>query len=102
MPLWCIRRLASSPEQVFDAALDAAARLGFTVSLADRPAGHLFLSQEHGPRRTHRFTVSVTDSGLGATVLYVSWETHLSPWPRSDARAAARLCRAIEGALAGL
>ena len=94
-----IGTLAGSLAQVFDAAVDAAAELGFQVSMADRAAGHLFLSESRGQRgASHRFGLSVTDSGLGRTVLHVSWDPHPAlPWPwRSDSRSASHLCRRIQ------
>jgi len=91
--------LGGSPAEVFDAALDAAGQLGFQVSLAERAAGHLFLSEPRGLRASpHRFGLSVIDSGIGPTVLHVSWDPHPAlPWPwRSDNRTASCLCRCIQ------
>ncbi len=94
-----IGTLARSPAQVFDAALEAAAQLGFEVSMAEPTAGHLHLNQ---PRLLgqypRRFDLSVSDSGLGTTVVMVSWDPrHPLPWPlASEGRSAARLCRRIE------
>jgi hypothetical protein len=93
------RTLASLPTQVFGAALVAAPQVGFTVSQADREGGHLYLDR---PRRLGRFprryAVSVTDSGLGTTVVNIDWQptSHLA-WPLSSGgRDAARFCRQIE------
>lgn len=97
-----IGTLARSPAQVFDAALEAAAQLGFEVSMADRAAGHLYLSQPRlRGQYPRRFDVSVSDSGLGTTVVIVSWDLrHPLPWPlASEGRSAARLCRRIEQTL---
>lgn len=88
--------------QVFDAAASAASGLGFYISQSDRGAGHLYVNQ---PRRLgrspQRFAVSVTDSGLGSTVLHIAWQSRNAlPWPlRSEDRHAARLCRQTERAL---
>ena len=97
-----IGTLAGSPAQVFDAAVDAAAELGFQVSMADRAAGHLYLSEPRGQRgSSRRFDLSVTDSGPGRVVVLLSWDPNpLLPWPlRSEGRSAARLCQRIEKTL---
>lgn len=97
-----IGTLAGSPPQVFDAALEAAAQLGFKVSMADRAAGHLYLSQPRGQRGwSRRFDLAVTDSGPGRVVVLISWDpSRLVPWPlRSEARGAGRLLRRIEQTL---
>jgi hypothetical protein len=89
-----IGTLAGSPSQVFDAALEAAAQSGFQVSMADRAAGHLYLSQPRGQYGASRhFDLAVTDSGLGRVVVVISWDPNpLLPWPlRSEGRSAARL-----------
>jgi len=97
-----IGTLPGSPPQVFDAALEAAAQLGFQVSMADRAAGHLYLNESRllggYPRR---FDLSVTDSGLGRVVVLVSWVPRRPlPWPLgSEGRSAARLCRRIKQTL---
>jgi hypothetical protein len=89
--------------QVFDAAVAAASGLGFYVSQFDRHTGHLYVDE---PRRlgrsARRFAVSVTDSGLGSTVLHIAWHPrNTMPWPlRSEGRSAARLARQTERALA--
>ena len=97
-----IGTLAGSPSQVFDAALEAAAQLGFQVSMADRAAGRLYLSQargQHGSSR--RFDLALTDSSPGRVAVLLSWHPNpLLPWPlRSEGRAAARLCQRIEQTL---
>jgi len=97
-----IGTLAGSPPQVFDAALEAAAQLGFKVSTADRAAGHLYLSQprsQHGSSR--HFDLALTDSSPGRVAVLISWDPNpLLPWPlRSESRSAGRLCRRIEQTL---
>jgi hypothetical protein len=93
-----------SVPQVFDAAAAAASGLGFFISQFDREAGHLYVDQ---PRRLgrvpQRFAVSVTDSGLGSTVLHIAWQPRNAlPWPlRTEDRNAARLCRRTERSLGG-
>jgi len=97
-----IGTLAGSPPQVFDAALEAAAQLGFKVSTADRAAGHLYLSQSRGQRgSSRRFDLAVTDSGPGQVVVLISWDpSPRVPWPlRSESRSAGRLCRRIKQTL---
>ena len=84
---------------MFDAALEAAAQMGFQVSMPDRAAGQLFLSGPKGrPGSSRRFSVSVTDNGLGGTAIHVSWDPRpLLLWPiRSDGRSAARFCGRIQ------
>lgn len=91
--------LSWSAPHVFEAALMTASQLGFAVSQADSAGGRLYLNQ---PRRLGRpprpFSVSITDSGLGSTVILVSWRpNHRVPWPlRSEGRSAARLCRRLQ------
>ena len=91
-----------SVPQVFDAAAAAASGLGFYISQFDRETGHLYVDR---PRRLgrfpQRFAVSVTDSGLGSTVLHIAWQSRNAlPWPlRREDRNAARLCRQTERAL---
>ena len=98
------RTLAWPPPAVFEATLVAASRLGFAVSQTDRQGGHLYLD---GPRRLARFpvryTVSVTDSGLGGTAVHIAWQSASSlPWPLpSGAGGAARLHRGIYQTLGG-
>jgi hypothetical protein len=94
------RTLAWPPPQVFEAALAVASPLGFAVSQADRGGGHLYLDQ---PRRLGRFprryAVSVTDSGLGTTVVNITWQPASPfPWP-SGGGGAARLHRGIHRTL---
>jgi len=92
------RSLAWSPPQVFETALVLAPRLGFAISQADREGGHLYLNR---PRRLHRFprrySMSVTDSGLGTTVVNITWEPN-GRLP-AGAHGAARLHRRIHQAL---
>jgi hypothetical protein len=95
--------LAWAAPEVFDATVAAAADLGFSISQADRVGGHLYLDRSRRlggyPRR---FAVSVTDSGLGSTVVHIDWRPTRVPWPlRSEARRAGRLCRQTERVLAG-
>jgi hypothetical protein len=90
------------PPQVFEAALLAAPHVGFGVSQADRAGGHLYLDRPRPlGRYPRRFDLSVTDSGLGDTVVSISWNpAHQLPWPfGSESRTAARLCRHIQQAL---
>ena len=97
-----IGTLAGSPAQVFDATLEAVAQLGYQVSIADRAAGHLYLSKPRGQRgSSRRFGLVVTDSGLGHVVVLISWDpSPLLPWPlRWESRNAGRLCRRIEQTL---
>lgn len=87
---------------VFDAVFDAAVGLGFWVAQADPDSGYLVLDRPGlfgaSPRR---FAVAVTDSGIGSTVVHVSWQIPRAPWPlRSEGRRAARLCRGTERVLA--
>lgn len=89
--------------QVFEAAATAASGLGFYVSQFDRQAGHLYVDRPRGLGRSpRRFAISVTDSGLGATVLHIAWQSRNPlPWPlRDEDRRAARLCRQTERVLA--
>lgn len=96
-------KLAWSAREVFAAATAVASSLGFYISRCDRESGHLDMDQ---PRRLgwpgQRFSVSVTDSGFGSTVLHVAWQSNNAlPWPlRREDRSAARLCRQTERALA--
>ena len=95
--------LAWPVPQVFDAAAAAASGLGFYISQFDRATGHLYMDQPRRlGRRPQRFAVSVTDSGLGSTVLHIAWQSsNALPWPlRWEDRNAARLCRETERALA--
>jgi hypothetical protein len=97
-----IGTLAGSLSGVFDAAREGAAQLGFQVSMADRAAGHLYLSRPRGQHGTSRhFDLAVTDSGPGRVVILLSWDPgRLPPWPlRSEGRSAARLCRQIKQTL---
>lgn len=95
--------LARPAREVFSAATAAASGLGFFISQSDRESGHIYMDQpgrlgRPGPR----FSVSVTDSGLGSTVLHVAWQSNNAlPWPlRREDRNAARFCRQTERALA--
>lgn len=102
MPYFRTHTLAWDAPQVFDAALAAALDLGFAVVQADPPGGHLYLDQRRRlgglPRR---FAVSVTDNGLGSTVVHIAWRSRPRPWPlRSEGRSALRLCRCTERFLA--
>lgn len=81
----------------------AAVDLGFGVAQMDREGGQLYLNRRRRLSSTpRRFAVSVTDSGLGTTVVHISWyPPPRAPWPlRSDGRRAARLCRLTDRALA--
>jgi len=87
------------PPQVFETALLVAPHVGFGISQADPAGGHLYLDK---PRLLaqypRRFDLSVTDSGLGNTVVSISWSPrHQLPWPfGSEGRTASRLCRHIQ------
>jgi len=92
------RTLAWPPPQVFAAALAVAPSLGLAISQADPEGGHLYLNRpRHLGRFPRRYAVSVTDSGLGTTVVNINWHpTSRLPWPLSSGeRSAARLCRGI-------
>ena len=100
---YCRTRTFAWPvSQVFDATVAAASSLGFALSQFDREGGHLYVDR---PRRLgsfpRRFAVSVTDSGLGSTVLHIAWQSrYVLPWPLpSEGRSAARLCRQAEWVL---
>lgn len=91
---------AREAPEVFDAVLAAADQMGLGVAQADPAGGQLYLKQARrlggGPRR---FEVSVTDSGLGTTVVHVSWPSGRPLG--ADGSRAARLCRLTERVLAG-
>jgi len=80
--------------------LAAAAEMDLGVAQTDRAGGQLYLKQARRlgevPRR---FEVSITDSGLGATVVHISWRSGRPLG--SEGRKAARLCRLTERVLAG-
>ena len=84
------------PPEVFDAALNAAERLGMGVSLADRKALHLLLDTASRRRRTSNLEVSITDNGLGATAMHICWESSVTA-----GRRAARLNRRIVARCSG-
>jgi hypothetical protein len=93
--------LAWAAPQVFNTAEVAASNTGFAVSQADRVGGDLYLDQSRRlggfPRR---FTVSVSDSGLGSTVVHIDWRPTRVPWPLlSETRSAACFCRQTERVL---
>jgi hypothetical protein len=98
----CTRVFTSPPPQVFQAAAISAPQAGFSISYTDRRSGHLYLNQ---PRPLHRFprrySVSITDSGLGSTVVHITWQpTSRLPWPLDQGgRAAGCLCRHIRQTL---
>ena len=101
MPYCRTHTLAWDAPRVFDAGL-AASNPGFAVVQADPPGGHLYLDQRRQlgglPRR---FAVSVTDNGLGSTLVHIAWRSRWRPWPlRSEGRSALRLCRCTERFLA--
>ena len=96
--------LARTAPQVFDAVMAAAVGLGFGITQEDRAGGHLYLDRA---RRLggapQRLAVSVTDSGLGTTVVHISWDPRrrmLWPLP-TEGRRAARLCRLTDRFLVG-
>jgi hypothetical protein len=103
MPYCRTRTLNWPPARVFGAALLAAPQAGFSVSQADRESGHLYLARARSLGRfPRRYAVSVTDSGLGSTVLHITWQpTSRLPWALSQGgRRATRLCRCIGQTLA--
>jgi hypothetical protein len=86
------------PPQVFEAALLVAPHVGLGVSQSDPTGGHLYLDKPRLLKQyPRRFDLSVTDSGLGTTVVSMSWDPKRQlPWPfGSEGRTAARLCRRI-------
>jgi hypothetical protein len=96
MAHWRIHTLPHPPPHVLDAAVAAASDLGFGISQLDEAGGHLYLScpRSYG-RRDAPVEVTVTDSGLGTTVLRVGWgsaATLLGPWSPTS-RQAARFSR---------
>ena len=98
------RTLAWPPPAVFEAALVAASRLGFAVSQADRPGGHLYLDRRRRLARFPvRYSVSVTDSGLGKTAVHIAWQpAGPLPWLLpSGGGGAGRLHRVILQTLSG-
>ena len=95
MSHWRIQTLAYPVPQVFEAAVAAASDLGFGISQVDRPSLHLYLT--HPGSVGHRawpLDVAVTDSGLGTTVVRVSWEEMkgATSWVGGRGRRAGRLC----------
>jgi hypothetical protein len=91
-----MRPFSQSPAAVFDATAEAADRLGYQVSMADRSGGRMFVSvPQRGDRPSGRLSVAVTDSGFATSNLHVSWEARsMRPWPFGrPGRSAARLLR---------
>ncbi|MBN2114085.1 MAG: hypothetical protein JW785_08170 [Acidimicrobiia bacterium] len=104
MSQWQIHSFAEPPPQVFDAAVTAATDLGFGIGYVDRAGWHLSLTRPQPlSSRGRPFEVAVTDSGLGATLMRVSWEPARGLcWPTATgARCAGRLCRHTRHLLAG-
>ena len=107
MAHWRIQSLPYSPPQVLEASLTAASALGLGISQIDRAGGHLYLTRPGWlGRRDRPLDLAVTDSGLGTTLLRVSWEpVPASAWPVAPwGRCAGRLCartRQILGAGSG-
>lgn len=102
MPYCRTCTLARPAPQVFDAVRAAAVEVGLTAVQADKADGRLSFDEARGlGYKRRRFDVSVTDSGLGTTVIHVAWSPPgRAPWPlRSPGRKAARLCRLAGGAL---
>jgi hypothetical protein len=96
MAHWRIHTRPYSPPHVLDAAVAAAADLGFGISQVDQAGGHLYLTCPRSfGRRDTPVDVAVTDSGLGTTVLLVGWGSAPTlSGPCSPAgRRAARLSR---------
>ena len=90
--------------QVFEAAVEAASDLGLGIHQVDRAGFHLYLTYPGRlGRRDWPLDLAVIDSGLGATVLRVSWSQGRSgAWPLApQGRCAGRLCGRIRGLLAG-
>jgi len=93
-----IHSFAWPAPQVFEAALLVAPHAGYGVSQADRAGGHLYLDRARFlAQYPRRFDLSVTDSGLGTTVVSISWNPRRQlPWPfGSENITANRLCRRI-------
>jgi len=104
MSHWRLQTLAHPAPQVLEAAAAAASDLGWRVTHLDRPGGHLSLSRARRlGRREWPIDLAVTDSGLGGTVLRVSWESTGSPaWALIGCgRCAGRLCDHVRESLAG-
>ena len=104
MSHWRIHTLAYPVPQVFDAAVDAASHLGFGISQVDRASLHLYLT--HPGRfggRGWPLELAVTDSGLGTTIVRLSWEQtkDVASWPGNQGRRAGRLCNHMQMLLAG-
>jgi len=60
--------------QVFEAAVAAASELGLGINQVDRAGLHLYLTHPGRlGRRDWPLELAVTDSGLGTTVLRLSW-----------------------------
>lgn len=71
--------VSAAPGLLVSPALRAAAQLGLTVDVVDRSAGYLLLLPSGGMRRLRRLSVSLTDSGTGATAIHAAWESPGAP-----------------------
>ena len=100
MAHWRIQTLPYPPLHVLEAAVAAASDLGFGIKQVDQAGGHLHLTclRPWGAPEWP-LELAVTDSGLGTTLVRVSWDPPGSlRWlPPSPARKVAglhRLCLA--------
>ena len=102
MAQWRIQALAYGAPQVLEAALAAAANLGFGITQVDSSGGHLLLTLAR-PFGMPSWPVeaAVIDSGLGSTSLRVSWDAPATlPWlPPSPRRRVGRLQRLTDAYL---
>ena len=102
MAHWRIQTLAYEAPQVLEAALAAAANLGFGVTQVDPSGGRLLLALTR-PFGMPAWPVeaAVIDSGLGSTSLRVSWDAPAAvPWlPPSPRRRVGRLQRLTDAYL---
>ncbi len=96
MAYWRIQAFPYAEPQVLEAVVAAASDLGFGISHVDQAGGHVRLTQAR-PLGAPEWPleVAVTDSGLGTTLVRVSWDPPGSlRWlPPSPARKVARLHR---------
>jgi len=104
MSHWRIEAFAQPVPQVFEAAAVAAAELGLGTSQIDRQGCHLYLSMgRRFGQRGWPLDLAVTDSGLGTTLVRVSWEQARGRrgLTGSPARTVGRLFAGIRRALEG-
>lgn len=82
MARWRIQTLAHDSPSVLEAALAAAANLGFGIAQVDRATGRCLLEMPR-PLGAPAWPVeaAVLDNGLGSTSLRVSWDLPATaPW----------------------